>query len=153
MPVQGGPTPPDMHWAVVLILSWLTFGLAAVIWMFRQAAFVKKLDRGSRALALLVVSVLAMACQVWLVLVMVRSTSADDAAVALGAVVILNLVIITIGLIAVFAMRRSIVRYYNSVEPIDLKLSGLMTFFFNILYFQYHFSRIAEWKQTGRLPS
>jgi hypothetical protein len=52
---------------------------------------------------------------------------------------------------AVFGMRRSIVQYYNTREPIGLKLSGVMTFFFSILYFQYHFSRIAEWKQTGRL--
>jgi hypothetical protein len=48
-------------------------------------------------------------------------------------------------------MRSSLVQYYNTVEPISLKLSGVMTFFFNIYYFQHHFSRIAEWKRTGRL--
>ena len=37
------------------------------------------------------------------------------------------------------------------MEPINLRLSGVMTFFFNILYFQYHFTRIAEWKRTGML--
>jgi hypothetical protein len=55
------------------------------------------------------------------------------------------------GLIGMFNMRRSIENYYNTVEPIGLKLSGVMTFFFNIVYFQYHFSRIAAWKTTGRL--
>jgi hypothetical protein len=54
-------------------------------------------------------------------------------------------------IVAFFKMRSSLVQYYNTVEPISLKLSGVMTFFFNIYYFQHHFSRIAEWKRTGRL--
>jgi hypothetical protein len=54
-------------------------------------------------------------------------------------------------IVAQFKMRRSLLTYYNTVEPIQLRLSGLMTFFFNILYFQYHFRRIREWKLTGRL--
>jgi len=53
--------------------------------------------------------------------------------------------------VAIFKMRTSMESYYNSVEPIGLKLSGVMTFFFNVLYFQHHFSRISRWKQTGFL--
>jgi hypothetical protein len=64
----------------------------------------------------------------------------------------LNFVILITGLVAVFSMRKSISTYYTTVEPIGLKLSGVMTFFFSILYFQYHFSRINEWKKTGHLP-
>ena len=56
-------------------------------------------------------------------------------------------------IIGVFGMRRSLVNYYNTVEPIGLKLSGVMTFFFAIFYFQYHFNRIANWKQTGVLAA
>jgi hypothetical protein len=48
-------------------------------------------------------------------------------------------------------MRDALVEYYNTVEPINLRLSGVMTFFFSFLYFQYHFSRIANWKRTGYL--
>jgi hypothetical protein len=54
-------------------------------------------------------------------------------------------------IVGFFSMRGAIQRYYNSVEPIGLRLSGVMTFFFNILYFQYHFRRIARWKITGQL--
>ena len=50
-----------------------------------------------------------------------------------------------------FDMRRSMVEYYNTVEPIQLRLSSAMTFFFNLYYLQYHMSRIATWKQTGYL--
>ena len=63
----------------------------------------------------------------------------------------LNVVIIVTALAAIFGMRSSLVRYYNSVEPIGLRLSGVMTFFFSILYLQYHLSRIAAWKTTGVL--
>jgi len=41
--------------------------------------------------------------------------------------------------------------YYNSKENIALTLSGVMTFFFRIIYLQYHINRIAKWKQTGIL--
>ncbi len=41
--------------------------------------------------------------------------------------------------------------YYNTVEPIGLRLSGVMTFFFNVFYFQHHMSRIVLWKLTGYL--
>jgi hypothetical protein len=52
---------------------------------------------------------------------------------------------------AFFRMRRGLLDYYNSVEPIGLKLSGAMTFFFSIYYLQYHLTRIANWKKTGQL--
>ena len=41
--------------------------------------------------------------------------------------------------------------YYNNIEPINLKISGVMTFFFTTLYLQHHMTRIAEWKMTGFL--
>ena len=61
------------------------------------------------------------------------------------------LLIAVFWLIAIFGMRSSLVRYYNTVEPMGLRLSGVMTFFFNIIYFQYHLSRIANWEKTGVL--
>ena len=143
--------PPNMHWAVILILSWITFGLAALIWVFKQAGFVKKIDPGSKAVVLMVVALVAMVGQVALAFMAMGSRSVSDITAVSGIMMMLNLVIGVVGLIAVFGMRKSLVRYYNTVEPIGLKLSGIMTFFFSILYFQYHFSRIAEWKKTGSL--
>ena len=150
-PVMGSPTPPSMHWAVVLILSWVTGGLAGVIWTFKEAAFVKKIDPSNKAIPMLVIAMLGMVGQLVLVFSMMGSRSMSDIAAGTAVMMALNLVIVVVGLIAVFGMRSSIVRYYNTVEPIGLQLSGIMTFFFSILYFQYHFSRIAAWKQTGRL--
>jgi len=53
--------------------------------------------------------------------------------------------------IAAFSIRRSLLYHYNNAENIGLRLNPVLTFFFNILYFQYHFSRIARWKNTGVL--
>ena len=50
-------------------------------------------------------------------------------------------------LVAAFNMRSSIEEHYYSKEPIGLSLNGVMTFFFNIYYFQYHFTRINEMKR------
>ena len=54
-------------------------------------------------------------------------------------------------LVGVFQMKSDLEDYYNSTEPINLQLSGVMVFFFNVYYFQHHFSRIAQWKKTGVL--
>jgi len=143
--------PPDMHWALVLVLSWITMGLAGLIWAFKEATFVKKLDPASKAVAMLLVCLLGMAAQVLLYIAAIASRSLTLMATMGVVVMLVNVVIIVAGLMAIFGMRSSLVRYYNTVEPIGLRLSGVMTFFFSILYFQYHFSRIAEWKKTGVL--
>jgi hypothetical protein len=41
-------------------------------------------------------------------------------------------------------------QHFNGPEPIGLSLSGVMTFFFGMLYFQYHFTRINELKRLAR---
>ena len=68
--------------------------------------------------------------------------------------------LIQIGLLAAwitaaFTMRADIEDHYNSAEPIGLSLSGVMTFFFSVFYFQYHFTRINEMKrqQMGGYPA
>lgn len=147
----AGPMPPQMHWLLVLVLSWVTFGLGGLIWAFKQAGFVKKIDPASKAISMLGLTVAVMAIQVLLYFTAMSSRSMSLMA-AMGALtMLLNVVILIAALVAVFGMRRSLLNYYNSVEPIGLKLSPVMTFFFSILYFQYHFSRIGEWKRTGVL--
>jgi hypothetical protein len=51
----------------------------------------------------------------------------------------------------IFACMWAMERYFNETEPVGLKLSGLMTFFFNVLYFQYHFHDIYRDKHADQL--
>jgi hypothetical protein len=160
-PMTAGPMPPSLHWVLVWLLGGITFGLFTLIWIFKQAGFVKKINPSSKAVLLLTLAVVG---QFVLLLgavgVIVVSASSGSFYAAgsyggvagiMGIVMLLSLVIAVMWLVAIFGMRSSLVRYYNSVEPMGLKLSGVMTFFFNILYFQYHLTRIANWKKTGVL--
>jgi hypothetical protein len=150
-PLAGGPVPPGMHWALVLVLAWVTLGIFGVVWVFKQAGFVQKIDPTSKAKMLLALGVLAMFSQVALILAGIALGSTEMIALLSILMMLLYVGYIVAWLLAIFGMRNSLLKYYNTVEPIGLKLSGAMTFFFNFLYFQYHFARIAEWKRTGRL--
>ena len=147
----AGPIPPDMHWAVVWILSGVTLGIFYLVWVFKQANFVKRLDPANPSRMLFVVTVILGAAYGAFIGVAVVMQSQAALTIALGAGALVELAAVVCNLIAVFKMRSSLLNYYNTVEPIGLRLSAVMTFFFNILYFQHHFSRIAKWKQTGML--
>ncbi|MDR3750073.1 MAG: hypothetical protein P4K94_01170 [Terracidiphilus sp.] len=149
-PFANSPIPPGLHWFLVIVLSAITFGLFGLIWAFRQAAFVRKIDPSSKAVTLLVLNLLGAMVMVGLALAATQASTNTMAEILLVELV-LNVILLVMGLVMVFSMRKSMVRYYNSVEPIGLRLSGVMTFFFSLIYFQYHFSRIANWKKTGRL--
>lgn len=143
--------PPSLHWAFVLLFTILTFGLFYSIWCLREASFVKKLDRGSSSLLLMVLAVIGQ-IGVDILYFAALAQSDPDARIGLFAIEILvYLVSVIFYVVAVFQMRRSLINHYNIVEPISLRLSGIMTLFFSGLYFQHHFSRIANWKQTGHL--
>ena len=138
-----------MHWLVVLILSAFTYGLGGFVWAFKQAFFVKKLDPNSKGVRYLALASVAMVLQVALYFLLFGNMASGDAGLLTGMILITNLVIVVFACIGIFGMRKSLLHHYNTVEPISLQLNGFMTFFFNILYFQYHFSRIAAWKKSG----
>ncbi len=136
-----------MHWLVVLVLCAFTFGLAGLAWAFRQAAFVKKIDPSSKGLLYLGLALAAMVLQVILSFMMGRISSSGMAVMLVLILSALNLVIVVFGFLAVFGMRKSLLQHYNAVEPLGLQLGGVMTFFFSIFYFQYHFARIIALKK------
>ncbi len=154
-PRGAGPIPPSLHWALVLLLSILT-GIFQYVWMFIQAAFIRRIDSQSKAMMFYAAGILTnfvgMVIAVLFWVFTQRLTNQDPSEFAgAGSLAMITLAFcVGAGLMiaGIFSVRSSMVRYYNSVEPIGLRLSGVMTFFFNILYFQYHLSRIAKWKET-----
>lgn len=150
MPFAGSPMPPDLHWALVILFSAITFGIFGLVWAFRQAAFIKKIDPASKAVTYLVLNLLGAIVAVVLAFTAVGASTDTMAEIGLVELA-LYVILLVMGIVMVFSMRKSMFTYYNTVEPIGLQLSGVMTFFFTLIYFQYHFSRIANWKKTGRL--
>ena len=155
------PPPPSLHWALVLLLSWITLGLFGTVWMFVQSIWVKNIDPQSKATRYNMISLLIglVGIAVSVPYMLVRVFLADDVAggtlagvlIGLVTILVLSLVSCTFLVAGVFGIRKSMERYYNTTEPIGLRLSGVMLFLFNFVYLQYHFTRIAEWKRTGVL--
>jgi len=136
-----------MHWLIVLFLSGITWGLGAIAWAFYQASFVKKLDPGSNATKMLLACGAVVLLQIGIQVVLIGAAASGTGAVMSLVAMLGNVAVLALWLMAIFGMRSSLQQHYNESEPIGLKLSGVMTFFFSIFYFQYHFSRIAAWKQ------
>lgn len=160
-----GPAPPSLHWLAVLLLYVVSSGVFGYIWLFVQASFAKKLDPKSKATAYLA---FAVGCVVVYVVAYLGLkpqldsgySLSDEQGVALLVAFACVVGAVVLSLMGIFSIRSSLQRYYRDVEPlgttfngepIGLRLSSVLTFFFNALYLQYHLSRIAKWKETGGL--
>jgi hypothetical protein len=140
------PPPPRLHWALVLLFTLLTFGIFYVVWMFVQAAWVRRIDPASNAVTLLVVYVVL----VLLGEAIAGASQKDSNEAAVGGLLVLAGSVVSV--VAMFSMRRSMVAYFTGVVPIALRLSGALTFFVGVFYLQYHMTRISRWKASGVLP-
>ncbi|MGH7866495.1 MAG: zinc-ribbon domain-containing protein [Candidatus Dormibacteraceae bacterium] len=132
---QGGagqalPAPPSLHWAIVLLLTVVTLGAFAWVWVFVQAIWVKRLTGTWKPLIWLSVP---------LSLVIVALIKNPDVSVpsSLGWLFVFG----------VFSVRRHVLRHYKSVEPINLQIGFWWTFLGTVFYLQYHFTRIARLKR------
>lgn len=151
-PVVPGLIPPDFHWALVLLVSFFC-NIFQIVWLFIEAGFVRKIDSESKGVVFLAGSLVT---EIVAVIVLFTSIGMspdrqDPSPAVFVPFIFIALAGVVLHLIGIFQMRSSLQDYYNTVEPINLRLSGVMTFFFAVYYFQYHFSRIANWKRTGYL--
>lgn len=142
-----GPVPPDFHWALVLLIGFVTCGLFWWAWWIVEGVFVRKVKSDSKALLFVILSFVCYFTGGFINGLM-RAMN-PGGSVNYG--VPFSLIGLVLFVIAEFQMKNDLEEYYNSVEPIDLRLHGGMTFFFAVWYFQHHFSRIAQWKKTGML--
>jgi hypothetical protein len=146
--MQGNPlVPPDFHWALVLLIGVVTCGLFNYAWLIVEAVFVRKVKSDSKGVLFVILAIAGFFVGGFVngmltVLSHGRSTPYGS---------LFSLAALVLYLVGVFQMKSDLEDYYNSTERINLQLSGVMVFFFNVYYFQYHFSRIAQWKKTGSL--
>ena len=130
------PKPPALHWALVLLLSICTCGLFGYVWMFLQGAWIKRLAPTNNA-----VVILAVAIPVQWLLYIVSMVSFEDG----DSMRTLAFLVGFIGTqVAYFSMREVMQNRFV------LQLGPIMTFFFNVLYLQYHMSRIANGEVQAR---
>jgi len=147
------PLPPNLHWGVVLAIMIvgrlvnLVLILFTWVWSLILANWARKLVNNNIAMVLVAMYPAGFVAGIFAI--GAGTAAGNQAFLALGIVFILAGVVAYV--VGIFKIRAAMEEYYNSTENIALTLSGAMTFFFSIIYLQYHINRIAKWKQTGIL--
>jgi hypothetical protein len=142
------PDPPNLHWALVLLIGVFTCGLFMVVWDIVQSAWMRKVNPNSKALFLYITEIVINLISTFVRISLLIASRMRNQNLVLGLVIFA--VLLTLEILARFDMRRSMEEHFNGPEPIGLSLSAVMTFFFGSLYFQYHFTRINELKRQAR---
>jgi hypothetical protein len=140
------PDPPNLHWALVLVFGVLTCGLFSVAWDLVQAAWMKRVDPRSNAIVFYGIAAAALLGMV--IFDFHAGYTHHRAGAGAG---IFNLAYGVLMLIGRFSLRSSLEQHFTSAEPIGLTLSGVMTFFFGGIYFQYHFNQIVQSKRAAQM--
>ncbi|HEV3315504.1 MAG TPA: DUF4339 domain-containing protein [Candidatus Angelobacter sp.] len=149
MAVDTVPLPPNLPWLVVLLMNvlarlWFGFILFSLTWTMILANWARKLDGNNSTLILVAMYPAGIVAAVF---ALIMNPGSNGAAIS-GLLIIGGVIAYIVG---VFKIKAAMEEYYNSTENIGLKLSGVMTFFFSIVYLQYHINKIAKWKTTGVL--
>ena len=157
-PVGGGasspyPDAPNLNWGLVLLFGLLTCTLFMVIWNLVVAAWLRRVQPNATSLFYYLGAPILMVLQ-WST--GLSYTLHHIASPGLHMYIdhpltgILGLAVWVVRLIARFSQKASLEEHFNTVEPLGLRLSGVMTFFFGGVYFQYHLNRINAIKQAAR---
>lgn len=134
--VMPAHMPPKLHWAVVLALGVVTLGIFIVIWVFVQASWIRKVRPQSKAMFYLLGYVGG--------IVMAVALNGN------GMAAVFQLAGVVVYLIGIFMMRSDIEEYWTTIAPAGRSLSGVMTFFFNGIYFQYCLNELREVVENSR---
>src|SRR5215469_8418802 len=145
------PDPPNLHWALVLLIGICTCGVFFVVWDLVQVLWMKRVDPQTKAMMYFIIYAAA-----W---VLSLGGSFGRAIVAAQGQVphttplsaLLSIAAFILAVIYRFMMKASLEQHFNGPEPIGLRLGPVMTFFFGGIYFQYHLHRINEMKQVSRV--
>lgn len=147
--VSPYPDPPNLHWAIVLLLAIFTCGVFSIIWDFVQVLWMKRIEPQLKAFPyFLAYAILSFINGVFSAGSMHNGHYHGSALGGLAGIAAFVFLILYR-----FAMRDSLERHFNSTEPIGLRLGPVMTFFFGGIYFQYHFNQINAAKQSLRYRS
>ncbi|SEF94212.1 hypothetical protein SAMN05421819_1431 [Bryocella elongata] len=146
------PDPPDLPWWMALLLGIFTAGAFFVVWDLVLSAWLRRIDRSSNAVgfyaAVAVVYLLKLPDE-WSTF---RYNIGYDIAPEHGHFHwLLSLAGLVLFFASRFIFRTELLRHFNSLEPIGLRLGPIMTLIFGGIYFQYHFNRINELKRALRL--
>jgi hypothetical protein len=150
------PDAPNLSWGLVLLFSFFTCSLFMWVWNLILSSWMKRVQPNSKAVLFYAVATVMFFCQIafnthsrtliyepgthWWVTYYTGHPLRN----------LLGIGTWVVRLVARFTMRSELEHHFNVAEPVGLSLSGVMTFFFGGLYFQYHLNRINELKRMAR---
>jgi hypothetical protein len=144
------PDAPNLNWALELLLGFLTCVLFVIAWNLVIASWAKRVQPASKALMYYIIATVLMVLNFGgsygNVIATVHHHHPHQS--ILGGLI--GLATWVVRLIARFTLRDTLETHYNTAEPLGLRLSAVMTFFFGGIYFQYKLNRINEIKETLR---
>jgi hypothetical protein len=136
------PLPPNLHWAIVLILGIITRQLFNMVWALVQANWARKLTGDNKPMVLVAMYPAGMVAGILTTVLYRQAAGLGGLFFLAGAIVYL---------VGVFSIKAAMEEYYNSTENIGLTLSSVMTFFFSTVYIQYQINSLARLKKTDVL--
>ncbi|MEI9981102.1 MAG: DUF4339 domain-containing protein [Edaphobacter sp.] len=149
------PDPPNLHWALELLLGFVTCYVFVVVWNLVIAAWANRVQPASKALTFYIIAtvlILINAGSSWgVVITMTHHPGLPPQPHLLGN--LFGLATWVMRLIARFTLRDTLEQHFNTAEPLGLRLSAVMTFFFGGIYFQYKLNEINQLKQAMRYRS
>jgi GYF domain 2 len=144
------PDPPNMNWGLELLLGFLTCRLFVFVWNLVIASWANRVQPASKALIWYIAATVLFVLELgssWSIVISL-SHHVHPHHSALGNIV--GIVAWVVRLIARFTLRDTLEQHFNGPEPLGLRLSAVMTFFFGGIYFQYKFNEINDMKQALR---
>lgn len=140
------PDPPNLHWGLVLLFVVLSCGIFSIVWEIVQASWVKKVDPLSKAFAIYM-GALALIAGLFFIGFFGGMSHMDVSPL----IRLVQLAYTVVLIVARFSLRSSLEKHFYQAEPMGLSLSGVMTFFFGGIYFQYHLNDINRRKKLDRM--
>jgi hypothetical protein len=144
------PDPPNLNWALELLLGFLTCVLFVIVWNLVIASWAKRVHPASNALMYYIIATALMVLNFggsYGNVIAAMHHHPQHQSILGGFIAIATWVV---RLIARFVLRDTLEKHYNTTEPLGLRLSAVMTFFFGGIYFQYKLNKINEVKETLR---
>ncbi len=147
------PDAPNLNWGLVLLFGLLTCTLFMVIWNLVVAAWLRRVQPNATSFFYYLGAPVLLGLQ-WFTGIPYALHHAASPGLHVYTdhpiSSLLGVAVWVVRLIARFSQKASLEEHFNTAEPVGLRLSGVMTFFFGGIYFQYHLNRINLIKQAAR---
>ena len=142
------PDPPDLPWWVVLLLGFVTGSIFLVIWDIVQAAWLRRVQPASNALALYIAMAVLFLLRAPANWASLNYNLFGGPPVGPHHGFLLFLVWLALYIASRTVIRQDLLRHFNGPEPLGLHLNSFLVYLLGGIYIQYHFNRLNQLKRA-----